>query len=155
MISDRLKEERKRLGFNQDSFAAAAGVSRRAFAEWESEKSETSPTALQLLGLSKVGADIQYIVTGERSGHGIGEGAVHQAVLDAVELLSLDKKVDPQQLAKAVVKLCLRSVMAAPATPGSQFNITTNHGQVVEGGVVNQGDVNFGVGASKGKSREK
>lgn len=64
MICDWLKEERKRLGFNQERFAESAGVSRRAYAEWESGK--TSPTAVQLAALQGIGADVQYIVIGER-----------------------------------------------------------------------------------------
>lgn len=39
----------------------------------------------------------------------MGESAVHQAVLEAVELLSLEKKVDARQLANAVVKLSIRN----------------------------------------------
>ncbi|HJW23769.1 MAG TPA: helix-turn-helix domain-containing protein [Rhodocyclaceae bacterium] len=65
MISERLKEERKRLGHNQDGLAGVAGVSRRAYADWESGK--TSPTAAQLAAMYSVGADVQYIVTGVRS----------------------------------------------------------------------------------------
>ena len=38
----------------------------------------------------------------------IDEAMVYQAVINAVDLLSLEAKIDAQQLAKAVVKLCLR-----------------------------------------------
>jgi transcriptional regulator with XRE-family HTH domain len=65
MIGERLKEERKRLGLNQDAFAGLAGVSRRAYAEWEA--GNTSPTAAQLAALSEEGVDVLYIVTGQRS----------------------------------------------------------------------------------------
>lgn len=65
MIGERLKEERKKLGLNQDGFAAIAGVSRRAYAEWES--GNTSPTAVQLQEFHRAGADVAYVVTGIRS----------------------------------------------------------------------------------------
>lgn len=65
MIGNRLKEERKRLGYNQEDFAAVAGITRRPYAEWEASK--TFPNAEQLAALSSVGADVQYIVTGARS----------------------------------------------------------------------------------------
>ena len=65
MICERLKEERKKLGFNQDGFAAIAGVSRRAYAEWES--GNTSPTAVQLQEFYKAGVDIAYVITGARA----------------------------------------------------------------------------------------
>jgi transcriptional regulator with XRE-family HTH domain len=69
MIGERLKEERKRLGYSQEAFATTAGITRRPYAEWES--GNTSPTAAQLAALSAAGADVLYIVTGERSGAAI------------------------------------------------------------------------------------
>lgn len=146
-ICDRLKQERNRLKFNQEDFAAEAGVTRRPYAEWEA--GNTSPTAVQLAALAAAGADVQYIVTGIRKGEGIGQPAVHQAVLDAVDLLSLEKKVDAQQLAKAVVKLCqsaLSDAVQGAATTmlervKNQININTgvNHGTVAKK-VVNKGE---------------
>lgn len=65
-IADRLKEERKRLGFNQEGFAELAGITKRPYIEWEGGR--TSPTAAQLAALAIEGADVQYIVTGERDG---------------------------------------------------------------------------------------
>lgn len=65
-IGSRLKEERKRLGFNQEEFAVTAGITRRPYTEWES--GNTSPTAFQLAALAQVGADVRYIVTGDREG---------------------------------------------------------------------------------------
>ncbi|WP_157288421.1 helix-turn-helix transcriptional regulator [Uliginosibacterium gangwonense] len=60
-IANRLKQERRRLEYNQNGFAALAGVTLRAYAEWES--GNTSPTAVQLARFAQVGADVQYIVT--------------------------------------------------------------------------------------------
>ncbi len=117
MIGDRLRQERERLGLTQDEFSAAAGSKRRTLVDWE--KGVSSPTAVQLAALRTAGVDVTYVITGEHQGHGIGEQAVHQAVLDAVDLLSLDKKVDARQLAKAVVKLCARQ-SASTASPPHQ-----------------------------------
>jgi DNA-binding Xre family transcriptional regulator len=69
---------------------------------------------------------IQAAPTNQRRGEGIGESAIHQAVLDAVDLLSLDKKVDAQQLAKAVVKLCARQSASTIATPENGAAQTIN-----------------------------
>ena len=65
-IGARLKDERKRLGLKQEDFAVVAGVTRRPYAEWES--GNTSPTAVQLAAMAAAGADVRYIVTGERDG---------------------------------------------------------------------------------------
>lgn len=114
LIANRLKEERERLALTQEVFADAAGAKRRTLIDWE--KGVSSPTAVQLSALANIGADVQYILTGKHQGQGIGEAAVHQAVLDAVDLLSLEKKVDAGQLAKAVVKLVAKTV---PETTGA------------------------------------
>ena len=65
MIDVRLKEERERLGLSQPLFAQAAGAAKRTLADWE--KGVSSPTAVQLSALAKIGADVLYILTGQRS----------------------------------------------------------------------------------------
>ncbi|NMG29335.1 helix-turn-helix domain-containing protein [Aromatoleum evansii] len=113
MIGERIKEERQRLGLNQTEFAALAGAAKRTQIDWE--KGASSPTAEQLAAIATAGADVQYIVTGTRRGEGIGLPAVQQAVLNAVDLLSLEKKIDAAQLAAAVVKLLAAEVRPAAA----------------------------------------
>jgi transcriptional regulator with XRE-family HTH domain len=66
MIGERLKEERKRLGLSQEAFAEKAGATRRPYIDWEAGK--TSPTAVQLAALAAAGADVRYVLTGERDG---------------------------------------------------------------------------------------
>ncbi|EJG5923821.1 helix-turn-helix transcriptional regulator [Salmonella enterica] len=62
---ERLKEERKRLGFSQTDFAQMVGASYKSQLRWE--KDESSPGA-DALGLwAEVGLDVLYVVTGRRS----------------------------------------------------------------------------------------
>lgn len=145
-IGDRLKEERGRLGMSQPDFAALAGTTKKSQITYEKG---VMPDAGYLAAIALAGADIQYIVTGERKGDGIGESAVHQAVLDAVDLLSLDKKVDAQQLAKAVVKLCARHAPVPAATEATYSQVV--HGNA--GQVSQHGDIH--VGESKAPSGRK
>ena len=63
--SDRLREERERLGMTQSEFAAHGGVKR--LAQYQYEKGERRPTADYMIGIAKVGADVGYIVTGTRA----------------------------------------------------------------------------------------
>lgn len=65
-IGARLRDERERLGKNQDAFAALAGVGKRALIHYE--KSERSPDANFLAAIAAAGADVLYILTGQRSG---------------------------------------------------------------------------------------
>lgn len=140
-MGGRIKEERKRLGKNQVEFALLGGVQISAQTNYETDK--RAPDAAYLFAVAGAGADVQYIVTGERRGQGLGESAVHQAVLDAVDLLSLAKKVDADQLARAVVKLCTRQAPAGntattPTRIDQQIN-GSNHQITRSGKIVNKG----------------
>lgn len=57
---------------------------------------------------------------------GITETAVNKAVIDAVDLLSLEDKIDAQQLAKAVVKLVARHPIT-PAAAESAGGVVLNN----------------------------
>jgi len=64
-ISDRLKEERERLGLSQEEFGAIGGV--KKLAQFNYEKGVRHPDSAYLAAIAKVGADVLYILTGERS----------------------------------------------------------------------------------------
>lgn len=104
-LGERLKEERKRLGFSQEEFAAIAGVTRRPYAEWEA--GNTSPTGVQLAALYAEGADVQYIVTGVRSGMALSP--------DERELLTLFRAAPLAGKAAAIG--ALQGVAASQAAP--------------------------------------
>jgi transcriptional regulator with XRE-family HTH domain len=61
---ERLKEERKRLGFNQTQFAAFGGVQKGAQVNYEA--GERNPDAGYLAAIAAKGADVLWIITGER-----------------------------------------------------------------------------------------
>ncbi|HCE7248665.1 TPA: helix-turn-helix transcriptional regulator [Pseudomonas aeruginosa] len=63
-IGERLKEERDQLGLSQTAFGAFGGVQKQAQIKYE--KGERSPGADYLAAVAKVGADVQYILTGVR-----------------------------------------------------------------------------------------
>lgn len=62
---ERLQEERKRLGLNQTDFGSVGGVSRRTQMNYEANGS--SPDIKYWESISRIGADIQYILTGLHS----------------------------------------------------------------------------------------
>lgn len=140
------------MGLTQEAFAESAGAKRRTLQDWE--KGISSPTAVQLSALGSVGVDVQFVLTGQRQQSGIGEAAVYQAVLDAVDLLSLEDKVNAAQLAKAVVKLIAKSVPDTQPVAGQVIN--TNSGDGAQQnfvhstvGSVTTGDVTLGRGKKK------
>lgn len=64
-IGSRLKEERERLGYTQPIFAGLAETTKKSQIDYE--KDLTQPKAGYLAVIAAVGADVQYIVTGQRS----------------------------------------------------------------------------------------
>jgi transcriptional regulator with XRE-family HTH domain len=64
-IGERIKEEREKLGFDQEGFAALGGASRHSQIDWE--KGKSFPNAKVLAAYAAAGADVQYILTGVRS----------------------------------------------------------------------------------------
>ena len=65
-IGKRLREERERLGLSQPAFAAVAGTTKQTLFSWETGK--TAPDGFQLAALATTGADVLYILTGQRTG---------------------------------------------------------------------------------------
>lgn len=61
----RLQEERKRLGLSQDAAGTACGVSREMWGKYERGKAAIAAEALACF--SKAGANIEYVLTGERA----------------------------------------------------------------------------------------
>lgn len=64
-VSDRLKEERKRLDLSQTTFGQIGGVTKKT--QMLYENGERLPDAAYLRGISGIGADVQYILIGLRS----------------------------------------------------------------------------------------
>lgn len=64
-IGNRLRDERKRLSLNQEDFASAGGVTRRAQTTYESGK--RVPDARFLSAVAGLGVDVQYVLTGVRA----------------------------------------------------------------------------------------
>lgn len=149
LIHVRLRNELGRLGLKPAAAAKAVGEpDSQGLRDVLGGRKRLS--AELLAALSAIGVDVAYVLTGGRQSAGLLESAVHQAVLDAVDLLSLEKKVDAQQLAKAVVKLCQKSLPSAPqAAPALMAqsnhvvmgNIIAGEGNHIAGGdmVVNPG----------------
>lgn len=65
-VGARVKEERERLGFNQTDFAALGGMGRKT--QFDYESGSRAPDGGYLIAIAAAGADVQYILTGVRSG---------------------------------------------------------------------------------------
>ena len=65
MLGQRLKEERKRVGFTQPQLGEIVSLTKRTVIDWEKDKS--SPTGIQLAAMAKHGFDVSYLITGIRT----------------------------------------------------------------------------------------
>lgn len=65
-ISKRLLEERKRLKMSQTEFAQCAGTTKKSQIEYEKERLPAFATYLETI--AEAGVDVQYVLTGQRSG---------------------------------------------------------------------------------------
>lgn len=70
-FGERLREERDRLGFNQTALGAIGGVLKQAQIKYE--KGERAPDVTYLEAVAKVGVDVQYAITGQRSSTALSE----------------------------------------------------------------------------------
>ena len=62
---DRLREERERLALSQQALAEKCGVTARSQRNYES--GERNPDSAYLAAIAAAGADVLYILTGQRS----------------------------------------------------------------------------------------
>jgi transcriptional regulator with XRE-family HTH domain len=65
-IGERFRGERERLGLTQQGLAEKLGVQRQALVLYES--GERTPSADKLANLDRAGGDVNFVVTGRRSG---------------------------------------------------------------------------------------
>lgn len=65
-ICIRLREEREKLGQSQEQFGLIGGV--KKLAQMNYEKGDRSPDANYLAAIAAAGADVRYILTGQRDG---------------------------------------------------------------------------------------
>ena len=128
-IGERLREERQRLAMNQTELGVVAGVLKQAQIKYE--KGERFPDAAYLAAAAAVGADIRYIVTGDRD-------APPSEVLsaDERELLALFRSASLTGKAAAIG--ALQGAAGLGGKIGQQFNAP------IEGGVAGRNIIHKG-----------
>lgn len=129
MIFERLKVEREALGLSQQALAERVGVSLRSQQNYES--GSRVPDATYLGALAAAGADVLYVLTGEREGPA-------PVTLTAEEETMLSYF---REASKEVRRAALGALLGASAPVG--------------GGQHNAGDNAIQIGSVAGKARVK
>lgn len=110
-IGERLKGERERLGLSQSDICDLTGVSRKT--QFNYESGERHPDAAYLANLLGRGADIVYILSGQRGASNTGHNAsgpdseLLAQTIEGVELLlkKMGKKLPSEKKARVIVML--------------------------------------------------
>jgi len=110
-ISTRLQEERKRLGLTQEAVAAQLGATKRSVINWEG--GAALPGAEVLARYAAAGADVLYILTGQRAG-GASAPPPPRAVSEGDRIL-----LDNFHAAPAQVQAGVKTALGAFAPGGS------------------------------------
>lgn len=84
-FGERLKNERKRLGFSQEAFATIGGVRKQAQISYEQGK--TLPDIGFMAAVSKIGVDVSYVIFGVQTADALT--ADEQQVLEGFRRLDI------------------------------------------------------------------
>lgn len=133
-IGLRLKEERERLNFSQTAMAEIGG--KKKLAQLKYEQGESSPTAAYLAAVGRVGVDVLYVITGERTAQRLAS--------DEQDLVALFRAA-PLPV-KAAAFGALQGAAAAGHQQGPRQFFKGEVGQAVEGNITHHQPVTFNVG---------
>lgn len=142
-LCDRLREVREGLGFTQEAFGAVGGVKKQAQLKYE--KGERSPDGGYFESIAKIGADVQYIITGQHSAAALEP--------EVEELITLYRQASLAVKAAAIRVLSDDSSdQSSGSPPASKFNISGNVGHVTQGKV--KGGITVDMGDSKAPKKK-
>jgi transcriptional regulator with XRE-family HTH domain len=110
----RFREERRRLGLNQQEIADAAGLSKRAMGTYE--RGVRSPDAELLMRLIDLGMDVYYVLTGKRMGTRLDLDPMQRSLLDDFERCSPEQQVELVKYAALVAGGVTPSASTTPAS---------------------------------------
>ena len=110
-ICDRLREVREALGLSQQALAERCGITARSQRNYES--GERLPDAAYLAAIAAAGADVLYILTGQRTG-GASAPPPPRAVSEGDRIL-----LDNFHAAPAQVQAGVKTALGAFAPGGS------------------------------------
>lgn len=114
-IGARLREEREALQLSQEAFGTIAGVTKKSQINYE--KNERSPDSNYLAAIAAAGADVLYILTGQRVGSTTTTPTSVQPISKGDRILLDNFHAAPEQV-QAGVKTALGAF--APASAGGK-----------------------------------
>lgn len=135
-IGERLREERLRLDLNQTQIGERGGVTKKTQMLYEA--GDRFPDAAYLAAIAAAGADVRYVVTGDREGP-----APEVLGADERELLALFRAASPAVRAAAI------GALRGGSTPRATKRKTIVHGDVGNQMDDNSGNLTINMGDRK------
>lgn len=99
-VGSRLREERERLGLNQEAFARLTPIGTRQ-SQSNYEKDASSPDAKYFAAIAAAGADVLYIITGERRSSSSSVSFQPLVLRRAIEVAEEELQAKPVRLTSA------------------------------------------------------
>lgn len=133
-VGDRLKQVRGKM--SQVDFAASLGIGRTSLINYEKNERPLDATLLTRLW-ELYGVDTLWLLTG------VNTRATEPLTADERTLLEQYRRCSGE--AKATLRMTAEALAArVPVGAAAKIHVGENHGQVVEGGLVQTGPVTFG-----------
>jgi transcriptional regulator with XRE-family HTH domain len=155
VCAERLREERKRLGFTQQEMADLIGVRQEMSSKYE--RGQASPGGDALAAFASIGGDVQYVLTGQRSSSPMTPE--EKELLSIFRKMSLRDKVNLLGMAEVVGKTpteITKPVLSARVANQFHEKVKVKVGQHLVGDIKGGNVVNMGkVKDSKPKDSKK
>lgn len=143
-ISLRLQEERKRLGMTQEGIAEKLAATKRSVINWEG--GAALPGAEVLARYAATGADVLYVLTGERNPSMPALDSAEQVLLDSYRRCGAQARQNLIQTA-ALLAAGVGAVVSA-GTQSASVKVSSKHGHAAGR------DVNVNSEGKDGKSNK-
>lgn len=111
-LGERLREERDRLGINQNDFADIGGVKRNSQGNYENDRQR--PDTAYLLAISKMGVDVMYVLFGRRDTTAETQNTVENEVLSCFRSLSPADQVVVHRVATGLAEAATKASQGTP-----------------------------------------
>lgn len=111
-LGERLREERDRLGINQNELADIGGVKRNSQGNYE--RGRQNPDTAYLLAISRVGVDVMYVLFGRRDSSMGAQTEGETEVMAAFRSLTASDQAVVRRVATGLAKM---NVISQPPEP--------------------------------------
>lgn len=105
-LGERLREERDRLGINQNELADIGGVKRNSQGNYE--RGRQNPDTAYLLAIAKVGVDVMYVLFGRRDNVVSTNTTAENEVLNSFRSLNPGDQIVVHRIATGLAEMAAK-----------------------------------------------